>query len=197
MLLERRTLLVLAGHATSAESADPIEVALVAQGAWAAIRSHAQHANDAGTLLSLTGKSLWPIANPGIQASIAVAIVDLDGGYATVAAAGDCVALKIRAMGAEQITLSQPAIGANCEHMYPSHSIQLSLRERIVLVATESTRRPANAVANITSEFSRLDAESHRRMMAADAVGIVRQCYNARRAVEDRASVSIVAVRRR
>jgi hypothetical protein len=197
MLLERRTLLVMAGHATGAESADPIEAALVAQGAWAAIRSHTQHATDAGSLLSLTAKSLWPIANAGMQASIAVAIVDLDGGHASVAAAGDCLALKIRAAGSEQIAVNQPAVGADCDYTYPSHSMQLSLRERIVLVADESVRRPVKLAANIVGEFSQLNAESHRRMMAADAVGIVRQCYDAEKAAEALPSVSIVAVRRR
>jgi len=188
---------VMAGHATGDESADPIEAALVAQGAWAAIRSHAQHATDAGILLSLTAKSLWPVASAGMQASIAVAIMDLDGGHASIAAAGDCLALKIRATGAEQLAVNQPAIGANAEYMYPGHSMQLSLRERVVLVADESLHRPAKLAAGIANEFSQLDAESHRRMMAADAVGLVRRCYDEQSVGEERPSVSIVAVRRR
>jgi serine phosphatase RsbU (regulator of sigma subunit) len=197
MLLQQRTLLIMAGHATSAESIDPIEAALVAQGAWAAIRSHAQHATDAGTLLSLTAKTLWPIASAGVQASVAVALVDLDGGHASVAAAGDCLALKIRATGSEQIADNQPAVGADCEYMYPSHSIQLSLRDRILLVADESARRPAKLAAKIASSFARLDAESHRRMMAADAVDLVREQYDELADDETRPSASIVAVRRR
>jgi hypothetical protein len=196
MLLEQRTLLVMAGHATSAEAIDPIEAALVAQGAWAAIRSHAQHASDAGTLLSLTAKTLWPIASTGVQASVAVALVDLDGGHASVAAAGECMALKIRATGSEQIAVHQPAVGADCEFIYPSHSVQLSLRERILLVADEPARRPAKLAAKIASSFARLDAESHRRMMAADAVGLVRELYDERVDGES-PSASIVAVRRR
>ena len=47
LLLEGRTLLVMAGQAgttQSTDSIDPIEAALVAQGAWASIRSHAHHA---------------------------------------------------------------------------------------------------------------------------------------------------------
>ena len=197
MLLEQRTLLVMAGHATSSESTDPIEAALVAQGAWAAIRSHAQHATDAGTLLSLTAKTLWPIASAGVQASVAVAIVDLDGGHASVATAGDCMALKIRATGSEQIADNQPAVGADCEYIYPSHTVQLSLRDRILLVADELARRPAKLPSKIASSFARLDAESHRRMMAADAVGLVREQYDEQADDETRASASIVAVRRR
>jgi hypothetical protein len=197
MLLQQRTLVVMAGHATSAESIDPVEAALVAQGAWAAIRSHAQHATDAGTLLSLTAKTLWPVASAEVQASVAVAIVDLDGGHASVATAGDCVALKIRAMGSEQIAIHQPAVGADCEYMYPSHSVQLSLRDRILLVADEPARRPAKLASKIANSFARLDAESHRRMMAADAVGLVRELYDEQADDDSRPSASIVAVRRR
>lgn len=196
MLLEQRTLLVMAGHATSVEPIDPIEAALVAQGAWAAIRSHAQHASDAGILLSLTAKTLWPIATAGVQASVAVALVDLDGGRASVAAAGECMALKIRATGSEQIAVHQPAVGADREFIYSSHLVQLSLRERILLVADEPARRPAKLAAKIASSFARLDAESHRRMMAADAVGLVRELYD-ERADDECPSASIVAVRRR
>jgi hypothetical protein len=197
MLLQDRTLLVMAGHATSEDTIDPIEAALVAQGAWAAIRSHAQHASDAGTLLSLTTKTLWPIASAGVQASVAVALVDLDGGHASVAAAGDCMALKIRAMGTEQIAVNQPAVGADCEFIYPSHSVQLSLRDRILLVADEPARRPAKLAPQIANSFARLDAESHRRMMAADAVGLVREFYDEQSDDDARPSASIVAVRRR
>jgi serine phosphatase RsbU (regulator of sigma subunit) len=197
MLLQQRMLLVMAGHATSAESIDPIEAALVAQGAWAAIRSHAHHATDAGTLLSLTAKTLWPIASAGVQASVAVALVDLDGGRASVAAAGDCLALKFRATGSEPIAVNQPAVGADCEFTYPSHSIQLSLRDRILLVADEPARRPAKLATKIASSFARLDAESHRRMMAADAVSVVREFYDEQADDDARPSASIVAVRRR
>ncbi len=197
MLLERRTLLVMAGHAAGIEPLDPMEAALVAQGAWAAIRSHAHHAIDAGMLLSLTAQSLWPIANVGLQASVAVALMELDGGQASVAAAGDCLAMKIRASECEPIVDNQPALGADCEYLYPSQSVQLALRERIVLVADESSRRPAKLASQIAGSFSHLDVESHRRMMAADAVALVRQFYDLSKGEVARPSASIVAVRRR
>ncbi len=197
VLIQRRTLLVVAGHAGGSESGDPIESALVSQGTWAAIRSHAQHAADAGSLLSLTARSLWPLANAGLPSSVAVALVDLDGGQASVAAAGDCLALKIRAAGSEQIAVNQPAIGADCDLMYPSHAVQLSLRERLVLVADEPARRPAKLVSKIASSFLRLDAESHRRMTAADAVALMKQFYDQQTSDNARPSASVVAVRRR
>jgi hypothetical protein len=198
MLLECRTLLVMAGHAAGVEPLDTIEAALVAQSTWAAIRSHAHHAADAGMLLSFTAQSLWPVANVGLQASVAVALVDLDGGQASVAAAGDCLAMKIRASECEQIVVNQPALGADREYLYPSQSVQLSLRERIVLVADEPSRRPAKLATKIAASFSNIDAESHRRMMAADAVALVRQLYDLpKEEVGTQPSASIVAVRRR
>jgi hypothetical protein len=147
--------------------------------------------------LSLTAKTLWPIASAGVHTAVAVAIVDLDGGHASVAAAGDCMALKIRAAGTEQLANHQPAVGAGCEFIYTSHSVQLSLRDRILLVAEEPARRPAKLAAKIASSFARLDAESHRRMMAADAIDLVREQFNQHTDDEARPSTSIVAVRRR
>jgi len=105
--------------------------------------------------------------------------------------------IKIRATGSEPIAVNQLALGADCEFIYPSHSIQLSLRDRIVLVADEPARRPAKLSAKIAGSFSRLDAESHRRMMATDAVGLVRELYDERSEEDSRPSTSIVAVRRR
>jgi hypothetical protein len=51
--------------------------------------------------------------------------------------------------------------------------------------------------SKIASSFARLDAESHRRMMAADAVDLVRGQYNEQAEDEMLTSASIVAVRRR
>ena len=200
MLLEGRTLLVMTAQAVpmlNAEAVDPIEAALVAQGAWASIRSHAHHAGDAGTLLSLAAHSLWPAANSGIHAAVAIALVDLDGGHASVAMAGDCMALKVKATGTEQIANRQPVLGSDPEFTYLSHSIQLSLRERILLVADEPQRRPERLLAKVASTFSRLDAEAHRRMMAADAIALVREVYEGQADENGRGAASIVAVKRR
>jgi len=199
LLLEDRMLLVMAGQtvATEAnEAIDPIERALVAQGAWASIRSHAHHSRDAGTLLSLAGSSLWANVGAELQAAVAVALVDLDGGHASVAMAGDCLALRIRAAGAERIATRQPMLGADPHFSYLSHSVQLSLRERIVLVADEPLKRPAKLATKIANSFSQLDAETHRRMMAADAISLVRESYDQSADNGGRVATSIVAVRR-
>jgi hypothetical protein len=199
-LPDGRTLLAVAGHAVASQAdgeVDAIEAALVAQGAWVSIRSHAHHATDAGALLSLAARSLWPITNADLQAAVAIALVDLDGGHASVAIAGDCLALRVKAAETEQIATAQPMLGVDANFNYVSHSLHLSLRERILLVADEPQMRPAKLATQIVSSFSRLDAEAHRRMMAADAITIVRQSYEPQTEETARTSASIVAVRRR
>ena len=199
-IIEGRTLLVLAGQAVAAHgncTIDPIEAALVAQGVWASVRSHAQHAGDAGTLLSLAAQSLWSVTNTGLQASVAVALIDLNGGHASVAVAGDCLALRIRATSSEQVATCQPALSGDTDFMYLSHSIPLAVRERIVLIADEPVHRPAKLVSKIAGSFSRLDAEAHRRMMAADAISLVRESFEQSTQDTERTTASIVAVRRR
>ena len=64
-------------------------------------------------------------------------------------------------------------------------------------MADEPLRRPAKLVSKVAGSFSRLDAESHRRMMAADAITLVREVYEQQGDENGRASASIVAVRRR
>ncbi len=199
-LLEKRTLLVLAGQTVAIgpiDAIDPIDAALMAQGAWASIRSHAQHAADAGTLLSLAARSLWSNVNSDLQIALAVAIVDLDGGHASVAVAGDCLALRVRAAGCDPIAAQQPMLGAISDFTYLSHSVRLSLRERILLIADDPQQRPAKLMSRIAASFARLDAETHRRMLAADAIDIARQEFEPVGANTARPAASIVAVRRR
>lgn len=199
-LLEKRTLLVLAGQTVAVgpnEAIDPIDAALMAQGAWASIRSHAQHAADAGTLLSLAARSLWSNVNSDLQIAMAVAIVDLDGGHASVAVAGDCLALRVRAAGCDLIAAQQPMLGAISDFTYLSHSVRLSLRERILLIADDPQQRPAKLMSRIAASFARLNAETHRRMLAADAIDIARREFEPVGAHAARPAASIVAVRRR
>jgi hypothetical protein len=199
-LLEGRTLLVMAGQAVPSQAddaIDPIEAALVAQGAWASIRSHSHHATDAGTLMSLAARGLWSNLNSGLHAALIVAMFDLDGGHASVAVAGDCLALRIRAAGTEQIATNQPLLGADPNFNYVSHLLKLSLRERVLLVADEPLKRPAKLAARIAASFSRLDAEAHRRMIAADAIAPVRASFEQQAGNNRQVSASIVAVRRR
>jgi hypothetical protein len=200
MVLENRTLMVVTGQAVamrSAEAADPLEAALVAQGTWATIRSVAHHASDAGTLLSHAARSLWMNVGEHIQVEAAVAIIDLDGGHTSVAVAGDCLALRISAGCCEQIAARQPMLGAISDFTYLGYSVSLAMRERIVLVADDSRRRAVNLMPNLSASFMKLEAEAHRRMMAADAIAMVREERDQAAENCERTAASIVAVRRR
>jgi hypothetical protein len=200
MVLENHTLLVVAGQAAamrSVEAADPLEAALVAQGAWATIRSQAQHASDAGTLLSLVARSLWTNVGEHIQVEAAVAIIDLEGGRSSVAVAGDCLALRVQAGGCEQIAARQPMLGAISDFTYLGYSVSLAMRERIVLMADDARRRPVEMMTKLAGSFAKLDATAHRKLMAADAIAMVREERDQSVENGDRAAASIVAVRRR
>ena len=196
LLLGSDRMLVTVGHAADPESRDPIEPALVAQAAWSAVRAHAFHTRDAGTLLSLAGQSLWPMPAATAHAHLAVAMIDALEGHATLAIAGDCLAWKIRAATSEQLAVGQPALGAVADCTYMAHSVELSLRERLVLVADNPHQRPPKLAASIAASFAQLDAETHRRMLAADAVTLLRRQYE-RGAAGLRSPASIAAVRRR
>lgn len=200
VLLENHTLMVAVGQAVamrSVELADPVEAALVAQAAWATIRSQAYHTSDAGTLLSLAARSLWTNVGEHIQVEAAVAIIDLEGGHTSVAAAGDCLALRVQAGCCEQIAGRQPLLGAISDFTYLGYSVSLAMRERIVLMADDARRRPDNFMGKLSGSFAKLDGDAHRRMMAADAIAMVREERDQAAENGERAAASIVAVRRR
>jgi hypothetical protein len=199
-IVEGRTLLVMVGQAVStADTAaiDPIEAALVAQGTWASIRSHARHAEGAGELLTLAAHSLWSNANAGLQAAAVVGLMDLDGGQASIAMAGDSLAFRVRATGTEQIGSAQPLLGTDPNFSYANHSIGLSLRERLLFMVDEPTKRSPKLATRIMSCFAQIDAESHRRMMAADVISLARDCCEPQAAERARPAMSLAAIRRR
>jgi hypothetical protein len=195
MLLGGDRLLVTVGRAAVQDSTDPVDAALVSQAAWAAVRAHAPHAPDAGAVLSLASQTLWspPAAT---LSSLAVALVDTTGGNTSVALAGDCLAWRVRAATCERLSLQQPPMGTVPSFNYLSQSFPLALRERLILVADDSSRRSPKVELSLADRFTRLDAESHRRMAAADAVTLVRQIYDSRDC-EPFQPTSIAAIRRR
>jgi hypothetical protein len=195
-MLEGGRILVAVGQSIGPEPLDSTEAALVAQGAWATIRAHAHYVPDAGELLSITSRSLWTIPNSAVQASVAIALLDSLEGRVSLAIAGDCLAWQVRAATFEQLAIRQPRLGELTEFTYASQTMQLSLRERLLLVADNPMRRPAKLESLVAGSFARLDAETHRRMLAADAVALVREHYE-QPSAELRSPASIVAVRRR
>lgn len=197
MLLDRGRVLVIVGQAAGPEPNDPIGTSLIAQAAWTAVRAHAYHTDDAGRLLSLAARTLW--TNPAInqQASLAVALVDVVGGSASLAGAGECMVWRVRAATCEQISFNEPPLGAATRHSYTACDFAMSLRERLLLVADHPAYRPPRIVDSIASDFTQLAAESHRRMTACDALTLVRRRYERETQNTPLASASIVTVRRR
>ena len=58
-----------------------------------ALTTHADHAADAGALLTEVGRHLWRNTTGGDAVSMAIALVDEETGDATIALAGDAAAL--------------------------------------------------------------------------------------------------------
>jgi stage II sporulation SpoE-like protein len=176
---------------------DMVEAALVAQAAWATIRAHAGRVRDAGELMSLAAGSLWRMPADGLQTAVALVLLDTVDGTASIAMAGNCLVWRVRAAAFEQLTVQQPLLGGTSDFSYASQFVQLSVRERLLLVADNPIDRPATLALNVAANFSRLDAESHRRMVAADAVAVVRNQYQQTASETVAPSASIIAVRRR
>jgi len=197
LLLDDSRVLVTVGRAVGIELVDPIEAALVAQATWTAIRAHARHTSDAGTLLSLAAHTLWPLPAAGQQTEAAVALIDTMGGYVSVAVAGDCLAWRIRAATCEPLGGQQPPLGTDHNFPYRSYESELCLRERLVLVADNPLVRTEKLVASIESDFTHLDAETHRRMTAPEALGLVRQRLEHHSHDDPLAAASVAVIRRR
>jgi hypothetical protein len=197
MLLDHGRVLVMVGQAAATDLADPMETALMAQAACVAVRAHAEHTGDAGQLLSLAARTLRTIATTPHQASVAVALVDAIGGSTSLAVAGNCLAWRVRAAKCEPLPSDQPALGADGNFTYAAQDFALSLRERLLLVADHAHHRTPRLAASITAQFRHVDAESHRRMTAADAAAVVRHQYEDQIEHNPLVSASIIAVRRR
>ena len=197
LLLGDGRLVVTVGQTAGDETCDPMEQALVAQAAWTAIRAHAVHARDAGTLLSLAARTLWPVPTANVHAHVAVALIDSVDGNASLAMAGEALVWRIRAATTEQILGDQPPLGTAVDVSYRTHRLELALRERLLLVADDPLRRTNRLVASVAASFSHLDAESHRRMTAADTAALARQEYEDAAEHDPDVAASIIAVRRR
>jgi hypothetical protein len=197
LLLDDGRLLVTVGRTVGTELCDPIEAALVAQATWTAIRAHARHTSDAGTLLSLAARTLWPLPDAQQQTEAAVALMDTVGGRVSVAVAGDCLAWRVRAATCEPLGEQQPPLGTSNSFAFRSYEFELCLRERLVLVADNPLLRTEKLVAAIESDFTHLDAETHRRMAAPEALTLVRRRFEQRAQQDALAAVSLAVIRRR
>lgn len=197
MLVDDRRVLMTVGRTIGTADCGAVDAALVAQAAWTAIRAHARHTCDAGALLSLAASTLWPLPDDQQQAMVALALVDTMGGRVSLAVAGDCLAWRVRAATCEPLCDHQPPLGTSSTFPYLSHEIELRLRERLVLIADNPLLRTERMTTSIEAGFTHLDAETHRRMTAPDALGIVRRPYERAAGADPLAAVSIAVVRRR
>ena len=195
-LLDDGRVLVSVAQAAATLPTDRLALALAAQATQAAIRAHALHTEDAGSLLQLAARSLG-LGEMDEHVSAAVALVDGVGGSVNLAIAGDCLVWRVRAAVWEQLPCDQPPLGVEANFAYAAHEFALSLRERLLLVADNPTQRTTRFAASLSAHFERLDVESHRRMTAADALAIVQSRCEQVLATNPRASASVVAVRRR
>lgn len=195
-LLDNGRVLVSVGQAAATLPGDRLTLTLAAQAAQTAIRAHSLHTEDAGMLLQLVGRTLGQ-GPTDKHVSLAVALVDGVGGEVNLAIAGDCLVWRVRAARQEQLPCDQPPLGVEPHFAYAAQEFALSLRERLLMVADNPARRSTRFTAAISAQFSRLKAESHRRMTAADALSIVRTRCEQEMAADSRASANVVAVRRR
>lgn len=192
-------ILVTVGHAVRPGHADvdAAEATLVVQAVWAAIRALAPQMSDAGALLSRVAQSLWPQSADAVQVCVGAALLDTAGGQLNIALAGECLAWRVRAASCDQFARQQPPLGASLDGTYLGQSLQLSLRERLVMVASDAAHHVPPLDQAIAASFSHLDAESHRRMTALDAVSLARKTAELDFLGDDDPSLSIAAVRRR
>jgi hypothetical protein len=195
-LLEDGRVLVSVAQVAAMLPTDRLALALAAQATQTAIRAHALHTEDSGTLLQLAARTLG-LGDRDEHVSLVVALVDGVGGEVNLAIAGDCLVWRVRAARWEQLPCDQPPLGAETNFTYAAHEFALSLRERLLLVADNSAHRSARFATSLAGQFSRLDAESHRRMTATDALRFVQTRCEQEMAADSQASASVVAVRRR
>lgn len=195
-LLDDGRVLVSVAQVAATLPADRLTLALAAQAAQTAIRAHALHTEDAGMLLQLTARTL-DLGDADSHISLAVALVDGLGGSVNLAIAGDCLVWRVRAARQDQLPCDQPPLGVETNFAYAAQEFALSLRERLLLVADNSAHRSPRFAASVAARFTRLDAESHRRMSAAEALAIVQTRCEQELTADPRTSASVVAVRRR
>ena len=101
-LLEDGRVLVSVAQVAATLPSDRLTLALAAQSAQTAIRAHALHTEDAGTLLQLAARTLG-LGETDEHVSLAVALIDGVGGEVNLAIAGDCLAWRVRAARWEQL----------------------------------------------------------------------------------------------
>jgi hypothetical protein len=152
----------------------------LASKAWAALRAHAEHVDDAGRLLTNVNRTLEIESVGGQFFSLNVALVDTVGGRVELAMAGKCLALRIRASSCRPIRLGQPPMGDGPNEIYTGEVLELHPRERLALVAGLPSRAIESWDQRLAGLFQGLDAPTHRQMTASEALGRLRSAFAGR-----------------
>lgn len=103
-----------------------------------ALRAHALRAADAGELLTLANHTLW-LASPGGEGlAVAAAMLEPDGTRASVAMAGDAGIVRWRSAVCDFAGATSPALGWSERSIYSPRTVDLVVRERLVLATFAS-----------------------------------------------------------
>lgn len=84
---------------------------------------------------------------------VEAALVDTAGGRLSIALAGECLAWRVRAASCEQLAIQQPPLGSSVGCKYLGHSLDLSLRERMVMVAHDAAHHGPPFESAIAQSF--------------------------------------------
>lgn len=129
----------------------------------------AKHAKDAGGLLTELNQRLIADSKFNAGVTIAVALLDAEG-TGTVATAGPSVLLQVRAATLQSILGEATPLAWDDNAKYESSSVELLVRERLLLLA--GTPRLSNPLLErkLTDTFRAPTADAHRAMSAQNCI---------------------------
>ena len=164
-LADGRTLLV-AGTLVG-ESENP---AALFQAARIALRAHAVESLDAGELLTRTNHTLWSASPGGEGLAIAVALLERDGGRASVAMAEAAAALRWRSSTCDVIRAESPALGWSEKTAYVGRNFNLNVRERLVLLAPNGGTAGKEVLTTLCDQLQKQSSAELRSLPARRAL---------------------------
>lgn len=178
---------------TGSPGARDEESQLALQAARIAMRSHAEHAANAGRLLNRVADTLSEACPGGSGVSIAASLVDPGSGEGSYALAGAAIALRIRASQQHADATDDPPVGWDADQRHASVAFELEIRERLLLAVGDPRTLDLRRAKRVLKAFAGVTADEHRRMDAWRALEIATRRADASGGPLDAA----VALRRR
>ncbi|TWT73816.1 Stage II sporulation protein E (SpoIIE) [Posidoniimonas polymericola] len=142
------------------------ESQLALQAARIALRSHAEHAANAGRLLNRVADTLSEACPGGSGVSIAASLVDPGSGEGSYALAGAAIALRIRASQQHAEATDDPPVGWDADQRHTNVPFELEIRERLVLAVGDPRSLDERRAKRVLKAFARVTADEHRQMDA-------------------------------